>query len=777
MPQLIDISAFDYLPSAVAVMKKESNLIFINKKFTELFGYNFDDISSIDKWNKIVVSMEDDNDNHSFSWSNTLLKLENSLNEIHIEKSLLICKDKQIKNIEFSLSYSGDKFIVCFQDITSSSQTSSQLKNKVLKDKDDTQLKYESLILGFPDIVLVYDYDEHLLFANPSFTTQTGLLLEDIKHKPKYSFIHPDDRALVIEKISDYISSDTNNPLTLEYRILDKKSQVQWHNGIVAKISFHDSPTIQLISRDISKSKRDQESIIESEKRMSAIFDSAPVSMILLNYKREILQINKKGLSSLKKPYKELNQRAFGSVYSCISALDSPQGCGFGKSCNKCQIRQALEDTFLTGKPHYKVEITLKTLDGIQVFFLSTNLLQYTNRKEILASIDDITQQKQIENQLKYTIDQATESERLKTAFLQNISHEIRTPLNGILGFSNLLGNDNLTEEEKCFYIETLNESSSQLLNVVDNVLNLSRMETEKLPVYKEEVKLNNLLNELYDIYNEQIINKDISLLLNKELDNISSIIYSDTNKLTLIFENLLNNAVKFTKSGKITFGYTIKADKIEFFVEDTGIGIEKIYWIKIFERFYQIDHNLTRAFGGTGLGLTIAKGNVDLLGGKIWVNSSLGNGSSFYFSLQYNPVIESDITYSEKEPAPLDSILPLILVAEDEEINYLFMEEALKEVKVSLLHAKNGRETVEICRERENICLVLMDIKMPLMNGFDAFSAIKKFRPNLPIVAQTAYASSSDKQKADELGFNNYLVKPIRKNLLVEMINNYINP
>ena len=236
----------------------------------------------------------------------------------------------------------------------------------------------------------------------------------------------------------------------------------------------------------------------------------------------------------------------------------------------------------------------------------------------------------------------AIESDRLKTAFLQNISHEIRTPMNSILGFSGLLKDKNTSDTEKTDYLEMISKSSDQLLNIVNEVLDISLIETGNISINKKRVQLNNLLDELYLSF-KPLIKKDISFSVIKGLSDQLSLILTDAIKIRQILSNLLNNAIKYTDNGHISYGYTRVIDKLEFFVDDTGIGIDSEFHQKIFERFHKVEQENIRLYEGVGLGLAICKGNIDLLKGEIWIESEVGKGSKFFFTIPYEPVYDEE--------------------------------------------------------------------------------------------------------------------------------------
>ncbi len=382
----------------------------------------------------------------------------------------------------------------------------------------------------------------------------------------------------------------------------------------------------------------------------------------------------------------------------------------------------------------------------------------------------DITERKNYEEELRIAKEKAEESNRLKSAFLQNMSHEIRTPLNAICGFTGLLNNPDIPEENKQNFISIIQSSSKRLLQVVSDVLTISSLETKQEEVKYEEVNINTIiLNRLAEFKN-QANNQNLPIYTKLFLADNDAFILTDKAKITQILNNLLSNALKFTHEGSVEFGYLLKNETLEFFVKDTGIGITEKQKEIIFESFNQADNSIQANFGGTGLGLSISKGFIELLGGKIWVESEFGRGSTFYFSIPFKPVFRNTF---DKVDNSVKNKRGTILIAEDEEINYLFLEVILKKLDFIIIHAKNGKEAVEHCKNNKDINLVLMDIKMPIMDGATAAKLIKEMNPNLPVIAQTAYGIQQERDKYKDL-FDEYLVKPIKNEELSKSVLQY---
>lgn len=364
--------------------------------------------------------------------------------------------------------------------------------------------------------------------------------------------------------------------------------------------------------------------------------------------------------------------------------------------------------------------------------------------------------------------EKAEESDQLKSAFLANMSHEIRTPMNGIIGFSTMLCKPDIKPDKREFYVNTITESCDQLLRVVNDVLDIAKIETGTLNISEQVLSLNFFLKELYFLYKKQL-DSSISIEWYSAFEENRDKIKTDSEKLNKILYHLIGNAVKFTHRGHIKFGCNKTEDEIEFYVEDTGIGIAPDMFDLIFERFRQVETTLSRKYGGTGIGLSICKGYVDILGGKIWMESTQGKGSNFYFTIPYVSADEDIMLKTALTEQNLQKYT--ILIVEDTKINFLYLEEILEEVNAKIIHAESGQKAVELCEKYPEIDLVLMDIKMPGMNGFEATRLIKKIRPKLPVIAQTAYAYSEDREDAINAGCDDYVPKPIDNEELIELI------
>ncbi|MDP2113771.1 MAG: ATP-binding protein, partial [Bacteroidota bacterium] len=371
----------------------------------------------------------------------------------------------------------------------------------------------------------------------------------------------------------------------------------------------------------------------------------------------------------------------------------------------------------------------------------------------------------------------AEESDRLKTAFLQNISHEIRTPLNSIVGFSRIIADTELSAETFDNYATIIENSSTHLMSIIDDIIQIATIEAGQEKIHETEININSLCTLMYDRFATNARIQNVSLLCNTVLGEDEAYILTDDSKLTQVLNNLIRNALKFTKYGFVSFGYQVVGSALKFFVEDTGIGIAPEMHEKIFKRFQQVESTATRNFGGSGLGLAISKSNVELLGGRIWVESEIGKGSKFYFTIPYSPtrVEKPEIISMEHLIVDLPNNLK-ILIVEDEKAVDIYLSLVLKSIGKEVLHVQNGIDAVAICRKRPDFDLILMDIKIPVMNGYEAVREIRKFNSDVIIIAQTAYALSGDREKSIEAGCNDYITKPINRNTLYEMLRRYFS-
>jgi signal transduction histidine kinase/CheY-like chemotaxis protein len=394
----------------------------------------------------------------------------------------------------------------------------------------------------------------------------------------------------------------------------------------------------------------------------------------------------------------------------------------------------------------------------------------------VVGSVKDISRQDKIKRDLVKAREKVEDTGRLKNILLSNISHDIRTPMNAIIGFSELLSMGNLPLEKRNKYVQTIKNQGVQILKVIDDLVELTRFESGNITIRKSPCNLDLLLNELATIFNtyKKSQNKELEIRLGYSSGQ-GTVIYTDTGRLQELISNLVQNAIKFTEKGWIEIGYKVTSDrKIEFFVRDTGIGLSKEMQRNIFQPLAEEDAAGTKP----GLGLVICRNIVKLLGGKIWVESEPGQGSTFYFTIPFEEVPE---TYHNLTPDEEQQLLSykwkdkVILVAEDDAVNFRFLEALLQDTGVQILHARNGLQAVELCLTINKIDLVLMDIKMPELNGIEATRKIRSFNKRIPIIAQTAFSMDYEIVQCLEAGCNDHITKPIDIREFMEKVDGYL--
>lgn len=385
----------------------------------------------------------------------------------------------------------------------------------------------------------------------------------------------------------------------------------------------------------------------------------------------------------------------------------------------------------------------------------------------------DITDRKKVEAALNEALIKSQASNRLRTSFIQNISHEVRTPLNGILGFGSLLSEPGLSDELKEEYSQLLNISSARLLNTITDYLDAAQIEAGSLEIHPVPVNIHELVQKLIPVHADLCKKKNLVFKLSRP-EQYDIIVYTDPDLLRKCITELLDNAIKFTNSGTICLEYAVKDQQVTFLVKDTGIGISPDAIELVFEPFMHENADRLQGYEGNGLGLSITKGFLKRLGGTITVESEKGKGSSFFFSIPLNnesPTAKKDMPDTEKtkKPAKLE-----ILIAEDDLMSDLYLEIMLKPYASKIYKAANGIEAVQRCREHPGISLVMVDLKMPLMNGLEATREIKSIKKDMLVIAVTAYALIEDKKAAYDAGVDDFMAKPVSKADITEMLDRY---
>jgi len=384
----------------------------------------------------------------------------------------------------------------------------------------------------------------------------------------------------------------------------------------------------------------------------------------------------------------------------------------------------------------------------------------------------DVSERYKAEEELKKALEKAKESDRLKSAFLANMSHEIRTPMNGIMGFAQLLKNSELSGEKKDEYVDIIQKSGNRMLNIINDLIDISKVESGQMEVNISSFDINEQLDFIRDFFMPEIQEKGLELELFKGLYAPESFIEADKEKVLAILTNLVKNALKFTSEGMISFGYRKADSLLEFFVKDTGPGIAPEKHERIFERFVQADLAISKPYEGAGLGLSISRAYVEMMDGKIWVESKPKKGSTFYFTIPLKSKAQDEevVVQGNSSRETGQSLLKILLV-EDEETSMMLLGILTEEYAKETLKATSGEEAVQYCRDNMDIDLVLMDIKLPDIDGYEVTRQIRKLNKEVVIIAQSAFGLAGDHERAIKAGCNDYIIKPVSEELLKERI------
>jgi PAS domain S-box-containing protein len=570
--------------------------------------------------------------------------------------------------------------------------------------------------------------------------------------------VHPEDRAHIQEKISSVFEHGID--VSVEGRILLRGGpDYRWFVMSARRVMIDGNPFLIGIGTDVTERKK-----IEDElKRLSFAITQSPAVVVITDPQGHIEYVNP--AFSLHTGYSQ--NEVIGENPRILQSGMMPQ-----------DLYANLWKTILSGRI-WQGDMQNRKKNG-ELYWETAVISAIRNENgditNFVAVKEDITENKKLWSELVAAKEKAEESDRLKSAFLANISHEIRTPMNGILGFSELLKDANLSGDEQQEYIDLIHQSGERMLSIINDLIDISRIDANEVMLNIGESNLNKLLHDLCFFFTPEAEKLGLKLNCSKGLPDSECVMETDAKKLEQVLTNLVQNALKFTNEGHIDIGYTKKESMLEFFVADTGIGIPEEMRKGVFDRFRQVDNSITRPHEGVGLGLSISKGFVEMLGGTIWVEPADGGGSRFLFTLPYNPpeVTKKPLTDLADQEIPEYSAPKsglTILIAEDDEISFIFLKAFLKTENITLLSAGNGRDAVEMCRQHPEIDLVLMDIKMPVMNGYDATRMIKELRHALPVIAQTAFTSPEVRNKAKEAGCDAFITKPVNKDELLELI------
>ncbi|WP_167619231.1 PAS domain S-box protein [Maribellus sediminis] len=680
---------------------------------------------------------------------------------------------KKLRNLEFTLKRKDGSTFICelngsqyniastkgtivnIRDISKRKQAEIELQ-KAKEEAEENEKRFEALHNASFGGIAIHDKGK-ILDCNQGLSTMTGYNHEEL--------IGMDGLLLIAENSRQQVMDNILSEYEMPYEtIAVRKSGEEFPVRLEGKMIPYEGKKVRVVEfRDITEIKKAEETLRQSEENFRLLVSNTFDGILISDKNGNYLYANKKAA--------EITGYSIEELIKINTRQLTPER--FRKA-----VEQKIADHFSQSSEQAKYEAVLVQKSGKEILIeITSSLTSWKGVQAQIISFRDITLRKKNELELLEAKLKAEESDRLKSAFLANMSHEIRTPMNGILGFTDLLQDPELSGDEQQSYIEIIKKSGNRLLDTVNDIIEISKIETGQVSVSLNEINVNDQLDYLYNFFSPEVQAKGMQLVIRNNLSSAQSVIVTDEVKLHSILSNLIKNAIKFTNSGSISISCNQIGRYLQFDVTDTGIGIPQKRLDAIFDRFVQADISDTRVHEGSGLGLAISKSYAEMLGGSIGVESEVDKGSRFYFTIEFIPV--ETLTGKEKrkvikklaEPENYHSIL----VAEDEDISYLLIKSILSNENYRLLRAKNGAEAVALVRNNAEIKMILMDLKMPEMDGYEATKRIREFNPSIPIIAQTAHALFGDMENALKAGCNDYVSKPINKEVLLEKIEKLI--
>jgi len=673
---------------------------------------------------------------------------------------------------------------------------------------NEAEEKFNIISKNSNDVIWIRDLHMRFKYVSPSCFKITGYTVEEIMELTYDQIASPESAGIVIKMLTEELANekdsnvDPNRTRILEIQEIKKDGTLFWSESQVTFIRDEQGEVTGIlgVTRDINERKLVEDALRESEERFRITTEKT--GELIYEYNITTSKIIWSGAVEVITGF---TQEEFKDV-----GIDQ-----WGELIHPDDRQKAFEDLDKSVNTYsdYTVEYRFKRKDGNYIYVEDRGVVLPPDKKGVqrmFGTMNDITERKraqkifeenekwlkeqneeyqaineelivssariaEINKELRKAKEKAEESDKLKSAFLANMSHEIRTPMNGLVGFSELLLQKDSDDETRKQYANIIKSSCNQLLSIINDVVDISKIETNQVVISERQFNLYHLLNSIRLFFLPLAESKSLTVKLNAE--NIKNIdIKTDEVKLNQIISNLVNNALKFTNVGFVEIGCSEKQEFLEFYVKDTGIGIDPKDFDLIFERFRQVDMSSTRNFGGTGLGLSISKAYVGVLGGKIWLDSKVGKGTTFFFTIPFKPVVAKKAVEqvgSFNKDTSLKNVN--ILVAEDEDVNFLYIDLVLKGMGVNVIRAENGKKAVDIMNTNHNINIILMDIKMPEMSGIEATQIIRSNNASIPIIATTAYALEGDKEKLLSTGCNDYISKPIRSSDLITIVKKYI--
>lgn len=775
--------AYQANPDAIVITRiSDGKYIDVNEGFTHITGYTREEVIGESSMSLNI-------------WKN--LDLRKEIGE-------RIKKNQMVRNIESEfINKNGDTIhglmsaalislneepavISITRDITKLKQTERELQEQ----RQRLELALKGAEIGLWD----WNIQTGAVIFNERWAEMLGYRMEEIEpHVNSWkTLVHPDDVRPVMEILNAHLEGKTTYYET-EHRARTKDGSWKWilDSGKVLEWDDDGNPMRAVgIHLDITERKEKEKLIQESEEKYRLLAETTS-DIIVLHDMQGIITYANQALCDITGMHPD---EVIGKPIVSFIPED------YLESFYQRQAKRRANDIQTY---RYEAEVINMRGEHIPMDISSSPVIRDDVIDEVLVVARDISERIRAEQELKTKNEEyqatneelsesleriqemnvkleeskikAEESDRLKSAFLANMSHEIRTPMNGILGFAELLKAQNLKSSKKKEYLNIIQESGKRMLNLINDLIDISKIEAGQMKLSFAKTNLNEVIDYQQTFFKPEASSKNIELTTSKTLPSVQASIETDREKLMAVLTNLIKNAIKFTNEGNITFGYNLKGNMVEFYVQDTGVGIPKEQQKAVFERFVHADLSLSKPYQGAGLGLSITKAYVHMMGGKIWVRSKEEEGSVFYFTIPYSKHEqnhESIDVSTDRLHRDLKNVT--VLITEDDKAGSIYLYELLKMKCKKVMHAANGVEALELCQNNDDIDLILMDIKMPGMDGHEVTRRIREFNKNVIIVAQTAFALSGDREKAIEAGCDDYIPKPVKSDDLLRIMEKF---